>query len=167
MLVANEDIEEGGLPINWREVPNYVKVYPTPYNPAIEPNQDKDINQLMLSRSLVSPELNAKGKRIIYVENALTGELTPVYANAPTSLDYDIDGDKVNTDDNDESELAHMLPHDKQIGGGGKKQENRSLGFPYLMALYLRVIYFFIHGMLAGFSFTTLYLENAVTTALN
>lgn len=143
LVVAREDVEEGHA-LTWKEASSYVKIYPLP---TAEINSQHDTLQ---------PETNHKGKRIIYVENALTGELVPVLADAPDAINYDdLDGSDSNT--YDDNELTPLVPLDGDKAN--KKTQKFGLEFSETINLYLRVAFLFIQGILAGFSFTTLYFQ--------
>jgi hypothetical protein len=159
-VVSREDIEDGQGPLKWREVSEFVKIYPPPLTKTSEAiGSRRSFGDNITTADSLQVEVNAKGKRIVYVENALTGELTPVLLDNPVGLNYDdIDNADFNDDDEDNSEIDPLIQADRL----NRKPQLFKLNFPQAVSLYLRIISLFVQGLLAGFSFTTLYLQNAV-----
>lgn len=151
-VVAREDIEDGP-PLLWEQVPAYVTLYPSlrPHpSQTLESESEPLIQQLQ-------PEFNRRGKRVVYVEHAITGELTPVFFDDPREVDYEeIEDDIAHKD---ETEIESLLHHSQSAA-------RPPIDFPTQVAVYLRVIFLLVQGVLAGFSFTTAYIQNAVIESI-
>jgi hypothetical protein len=152
-VVSREDVEDGN-PIPWSEVSNYVKPYPNLQSHHIHTGRDHDVASSIVH---LRPEVNNQGKRIVYVEHAITGELTPILLDNPVAIDYSTMDDEYN-DDNDEIEPL-LSPTDKT----NKKSLTNNLDFTLITSFYLRALYILIQGILAGFTFTTLYIQTAAS----
>lgn len=153
-VIAREDLEDGS-PISWEDVPAYTLPYP--YLPSSHYSahaHDKD----SLEPSL-QPEFSRRGKRVVYVEHAITGELSPVFLDIPQEINYDeIEDDIAHKDDTEIEPLLQIPGRDRH----SLRDRRPSIDFPTLTAIYLRVIFLMVQGVLAGYSFTTIYIQNAV-----
>ena len=159
MLVIAQDDLEDATPISWEEVPTYALPYPLPPSSRSLGN-DKDY-----SEPRPQPELSRRGKRVVYVEHAITGELTPVFLENPQEINYDEIEEDIARKEDTEIEPLLQIPGDDPHS---LRNRRPSLDFPTVTGIYLRVIFLLVQGVLAGYSFTTIYIQNAVEdTAFN
>ena len=152
-VIAREDLEDGPA-LSWEEVPAFAT--PHPLLPSSRyPTHDKDPVEPLL----LQPEFSRRGKRVVHVEHAITGELTPVFLDSPQEINYDdIEDDITHKDDAEIEPLLQIPGRDRH----STRDRRASLDFPTLTGIYLRVIFLLVQGILAGYSFTTIYIQNAV-----
>ena len=141
-----DDLEMGTEPLLQSEVAHYVKAYP------LKP-EHIDIS------TLLSFEYNKKGQRIVFVENSLTHELMREFIN---DSQFQCDKETLTSDKYDE--FDPLLSSDRSMV---KKISPFVVNFSEAVSNYLRTFYLFIQGILAGFSFTTLYFVAAASPTTN
>lgn len=150
--VDTEDLDE--TPVTLAELPSFVRVYFGDNSDGRHVPNDRETDQLGLT---AYRKLDVStGRETIYIEDAFTGEFIPITV-AAKKFDDSLTDD---SGDGDEHMDSSENGDDQAFSAIVDPFADESVDLNHVQYItFLRILFLFVQGILAGFSFITIYVE--------
>jgi len=151
--VDTDDLDE--TPVTLGELPSFVRVYFGDNSDGRHVPNDKEADQMGLTPYRKLDVLT--GRETIYIEDAFTGEFIPITV-AAKKFDDSLTDDSAGGDDNIDG--SNENGEDAAISAIVDPFADESTDLNHVQYItFLKILFLFVQGILAGFSFVTVYVE--------